>query len=237
MRNISSFLRLLALLALPSACAHGFHHGHSDGPTVTASGDGKASGAPDQALVVVAAVAESKDANTAAQESARVATQIIEAAKAIVGTQGSVKTTAYNLNPIYDFHEGKQSLRGYQARNAITVELWATKDVGTVIDAVVKAGALEISSITFGVRDNAKLRQAAIALASQAALREATAAAQALGLRVGKVRTVAVGSSSGVVPMPMAKFARADMAQSATPVEAGAVDVTASVSIEAQLEK
>ena len=230
------FLPLCAFLAATS-CAHGGHHGHHDGPTVTASGEGKASGAPDQALIVVAALAESKDANTAAGESARVANQIIEAAKALVAGQGSVKTTSYSLNPVYDFHDNKQSLRGYQARNAITVELWATKDVGSVIDAVVKAGALEISSVTFGVRDNAKLRQAAIAQASQAAVREATASAQALGLRVGKVRTVAVGSSSGVVPMPMAKFARAEMAQSATPVEAGAVDVTASVSIEAELEK
>ncbi|MDX2024605.1 MAG: SIMPL domain-containing protein [Deltaproteobacteria bacterium] len=236
MRITSPALRLLALLTLP-ACAHGMHHGPSEGPTITASGDGKASGAPDQALIVVAALAESKDASTAAGESARVATQIIEAAKAIVGGQGSVRTTAYSLNPVYDFIDGKQSMRAYQARNAITVELWATKDVGAVIDGAVKAGALEVSSITFGVRDNAKLRQAAIAQASQAAMREATAAAQALGLRVGKVRTIAVGSSSGVVPMPMAKFARADMAQSATPVEAGAVDVTASVSIEAHLEK
>lgn len=236
MRPTSFFIRLALLLSLP-ACAHGFHHGAGAGPSVTATGEGKASGEPDQALIVVAAVGESKDANTAAQDSARVATQIIAAAKAIVGNQGAVKTTSYSLNPVYDFNDGKQSLRGYQARNAVTVELWSPKDVGAVIDATVKAGALEVSSITFGVRDNAKLRQQAIAVAAKSALCEATAAAQALGLHVGKVRTLSVGSSSGVFAMPAAKFARAEMAQSATPVEAGSVDVSASVSIEVQLER
>lgn len=219
-----------------SACAHGPCGGHTS--AITASGEGKASGAPDQASITVAAITEAKDAEGAAAQSATVQDRIISAAKALVGTQGSVKTSSYSLNPVYDFHENKQTLRGYQVRNAITIELWNTKGVGALIDATVKAGASEVSSIVFGVRESGALRTQAIANASKAALSEATAAATALGLRVGKVRTIAVGSASGGVPVPMNKFSRSmDSAQVATPVEAGSVDVTASVSIETQLEK
>ena len=220
-----------------SACAHSRCAGGN--PAITASGEGKASGTPDQALITVAAITEGKDAESTAAESARIETQVIAAAKSVVGNQGSLKTSSYSLNPVYDFNENKQTLRGYQVRNAITVEMFNTKAVGALIDAAVKAGATEVSSISFGVRDSAALRKQAIAAASQAALREAAAAAIALGLQLGKVRTIAVGSTSGgPVPMPMQKFSRAmDSAQIATPVEAGTVDVTASVSVEVQLEK
>lgn len=228
---------LLATTSYVSACAHSPCGGGP--PAITASGEGKASGKPDQALITVAAITEGKDAESTAAESARIEAQIIAAAKSVVGSQGSVKTSSYSLNPVYDFNENKQTLRGYQVRNALTVEMFNTKAVGALIDATVKAGASEVSSISFGVRDSAVLRQQAIAAASQAALREAAAAASAVGLRLGKVRTIAVGSTSGgPVPMPMQKFSRAmDSAQVATPVEAGTVDVTASVSVEAQLEK
>jgi uncharacterized protein len=224
----------LALLA--SACGHMRGH-HGSAPTVTASGEGKISGTPDQATITVASISEAKDAETAAAQSAAIQTQIVDAAKAIVGTQGSVKTTSYSLNPVYDFTDNKQTLRGYQVSNAITIELWNTKSVGPVIDATVKAGASSVNSISFGLRDGTALRQQAIATAAQAALRDATAAAKGLGLQVGSVRTVAVGGSSGAIPMPMEKFSRMSAAADATPVEAGTVDVTATVSIEVQLVK
>jgi uncharacterized protein len=227
---------LLGLGILVSGCGH-MHRHHGGPPMVTATGQGKVAGTPDQATVTVAAISEAKDAETAAAQSAAVQTQIVDAAKAIVGSEGSVKTTSYSLNPVYDFTDNKQILRGYQVRNAITVELWNTKSVGPLIDATVKAGASEVNSIAFGLRDGTALRQQAIAAASQAALREATAAAQGLGMKVGDVRTVAVGSASGSVPMPMEKFSRMAAVADATPVEAGTVDTTATVSIEVQLVK
>jgi len=226
----------VGLSLLAAGCGH--MHRHPGGPpTVMASGQGKITGTPDKATVTVAAISEAKEAETAAAQSAAVQTQIVDAAKVIVGAEGSVQTTSYSLNPVYDYTDNKQILRGYQVRNAITVELWNTKSVGPLIDAAVKAGASEVNSISFGLRDGTALRQKAIAAASKDALREATAAAEGLGLKVGEVRNVAVGSTSGSMPVPMEKFARVAAVSDATPVEAGSVDMTATVTIEVQLVK
>lgn len=220
------------------ACGHHMRH-KAPPPSVTATGEGRASGSPDLATVTVAAITEAPDAASAAAESARIQGDVIAAVKRLMGEGGSVKTSGYSLNPVYDFNEGKQSLRGYQVRNAITAEVLDTKLVGPVIDAAVKAGATEVSSVNFSLRESAAVRDKAIAQASERALREAQAAARALGLRVGEVRTVAVSSSSGVAPpMPLAKYGRMmEAAQVSTPVEPGTVDVHASVTVEVRLEK
>lgn len=235
-------LRSLCLLAFSSvaaaACGHHGPHG-APPPSITASGEGRATGAPDVALVTVAAISEGKDAASAAADSARAQGDVIAAVKGLLGDGGTVKTSGYNLNPVYDFADGRQSLRAYQVRNAITIELLDTKLVGPVIDAAVKAGAGEVSSVVFSIRESAALRDQAIAQASERAMREAQAAARALGMRVGEVRTVAISSASGgAPPMPMAKYGRMmEAAQVATPVEAGSVEVTASVTLEVRLEK
>ena len=226
------------MLAIGSAACG--HHAHQKGdvPVITATGEGRASGKPDRAVVTVAAITEAKDAASAAEESARVQGDVIAALKKLIGDGGSVKTSGYSLNPMYDFENNRQTLRGYQVRNAITAELRDTKLVGPVIDAAVKAGASEVSSIGFEVRENAELRAKAIAEASAAAVREATAAAQSLGLRAGEVRTVSVASTSGGnPPMPMAKGRMMESAQMDTPVEPGTVEVHATVSVEVRLEK
>lgn len=233
----SKFLAVVlpAVLGL-GACAHG-HHG-ATASLISATGDGHASGAPDLAYVTVAALVEGKDAASAASEAARIQGDVIAAVKTVVGDGGMVKTSGYQLNPVYDYHDNRQTLRGYQVRNAITAELLDTKLVGPVIDAAVKAGAQEVSSVNFAIKENAALRDEAIAQASAAALREAQAAARALGMRAGEVRTVAVAAhSGGPVPMPLGKMARMEAAQVATPVEAGTIEVTAQVTLEVKLEK
>ena len=240
-RHPLSFRSLCASFLLSaglSGCGHHMHHGAAP-PSITASGEGRATGAPDVAVVTVAAISEGKDAASAAADSARIQGDVIASVKGLMGDGGSVKTSGYNLNPVYDFNEGKQTLRAYQVRNAITIEVLDTKLVGPVIDAAVKAGAGEVSSVVFSIRENAALRDQAIAQASERALREAQAAARALGMRAGEVRTIAISSSTGgAPPMPMAKYGRMmEAAQAATPVEAGSVEVTASVTIEVRLEK
>ena len=234
----------IALFLLPSlslgACAHGHHDKGAGMPAITATGEGRASGAPDLAFVTVAALAEAKDAAGAAADGARVQGNVIAFVKAVVGDGGTVKTSGYQLNPVYDYNENRQRLRGYQVRNAITAELLDTKLVGPVIDAAVKAGAHEVSSVSFSIRQSAELRDKAITQATENALREAQAAARALGMRAGDVRTIAVASSSGgspPMPMTMMERGKMDQASVATPVEAGSVEVSASVTIEVKLEK
>ncbi|MCG5056035.1 MAG: SIMPL domain-containing protein [Myxococcales bacterium] len=227
---------LLALLATTTAaCAH--HGLRSTGPSVTATGEGKASGKPNLATVTVAVVVEAKTATSATSEAALRQSAVIAAVKGELAGQGQVQTSGYSLSPVYDYNEGRQTLRGYQVRNALTAELRDPSKVGAVIDAAVQAGATEIASVSFGLEDSGAARAEAIRKATEAAMREATAAARAAGRSLGTVKTIAVGSSSGAPPpMPLVKMARMDM-QASTPVEPGAVEITATVTVEATLER
>ncbi len=206
---------------------------------VVVSGDALVQAQPDTAVVSVAVTTQGRTALEAQTENARQSDAVVRAVKSAAGAQGEVKTSGYNLQPQYAYKEGQPpTIRAYEARNSVTVTLSDLTKVGAVIDAASSAGATNVDSLSFILRDDKAARQQALAEATREALSKAQTIAQTLGGRV--VRIIEVQEVSEGRPMPLYKTdavaARGMMAQAPpTPVEVGALDIRAQVQLVAEI--
>ncbi len=142
---------------------------------IVTSGEGLVTAAPDRAFVSISAESRAKLPKVAQQQNAQAMTAVQERLKAAGISGDAVRTITLDLQPEFDYNDGKQTLRGYVARNTIEARVDEIGKVGEVVDAAVASGATSVSNIRFDLKD----RQAA----QQKALAEAVADARAGGAR------------------------------------------------------
>src|SRR5207237_940094 len=155
---------------------------------VIVSGDSTIQAQPDTAIVNVAVVTQSKRALDAQQENANKSDAVVRALKTAAGAGAEVKTSGYNLQPQYVYNQNQPpTITGYQASNSVTVTLNDLSKVGSVIDAAAQAGANNVQSIAFTLRNDRQAKQQALTEATREAVSKAQAVAQALGGRVTRI--------------------------------------------------
>jgi uncharacterized protein len=148
-----------------------------------------------------------------------------------------LQTTGINLNPQYNYNNGKQTLTGYQASNTVSFRV-PTAQAGTIMDDAVKAGASRIDSISFTASDTAisDAQKMALRKATQDAQEQAKAVLSALGLTAKEVVSIQINGANPPIPRPFmatqSMLKSADSTVPVTPVEAGEQGVQASVTLE-----
>ena len=208
---------------------------------VVVSGDSLVQARPDTAMISVAVVTQAQTALAAQQENARRSEAMVRALKAAAGAGAEVETSGYSLQPQYNYRENQTPIiRGYEARNTVTVTLGDLSKVGPVIDAATAAGANNIDNLAFTLRRDEPARDQALAAATREALRKAQVMAVALGGRVGRIVEVQEASIGRPVPIYDTRAAmRGGMAKTmeaqATPVEIGTLDIRAQVQLVAEI--
>ncbi len=204
------------LLVLTVSSLKQYHYigsGVSASNTITVSGDGEVFAVPDTATFSVTVQEEAKEAK-AAQE---VATKKGNDIKAYLKSEGidekDIQTTDYSLYPQYDYingtctqgycQPGKQTLRGFQVSETLTVKVRDTKKAGDLLAGVGSKGASSVSGLNFTIDDQDKLDAEARDKAIAKAKEKAEALADALG--VGIVRVVGFSENGGDGRMYYAK--------------------------------
>lgn len=141
---------------------------------------------------------------------------------------------SYALNPVYRYPEPRNEplLTGYSATNVVRVKELALDKVREVIDLATSSGSNSVSNITFGLRDEDAAKARALRDAARDAKAKSDELADALGVQVLGILSVSEGEPDIVRPMPTYRGELA-MAQAAppTPVEAGPIEVRASVTL------
>jgi uncharacterized protein YggE len=196
--------------------------------TIRASGVGRVTATPDEAVV---SVTIEQLADNASDARSRVAADVdrVFAALADAGIpEDAVETAAFSLRPEYDYSRDGREFLGYRASHTLTVTV-APDRAGTVVDTAVDAGATRVDSVQFGLADDtrASLRAAALERATADARADADTVAGAAGLTVEAVRSLTVDGDSGP-PVVFERFAADDGAS--TEFRPGEVTVTAQVS-------
>jgi uncharacterized protein YggE len=202
-------------------------------PQIRVTGRATVSVQPEQASVDVGVVTEAPEARDAARMNAEKLDIVLKAIRNALGSGAKFETVSYSLNPVYRYPERNEPvLTGYSATNVVRIRELALDKVGEVIDLATSSGANSVSNIAFGLRDEAAAKARALREAAIDARAKANALADALGLQVLGVLSVSEGEPDIVRPMPMYRAEMA-MAQAAppTPVEAGAIEVRASVTL------
>jgi uncharacterized protein YggE len=248
MRNFPRLIPLLAaaaLLIFNASCAAEKRESLRTRLMVTGEADSKAS--PDTAVVVLSVVTQSTRALDAQQQNARKSDAVIQAVKQAAGANPDVKTSDYNLEPQRDWSNGLERIKGYEARNSVTVTTSALDNVGAILDAATQAGANSVDTVRFILREGKEARGAALGEASKQAMSKAEAMAQAMGGRIVRVLEEREGGFPAPATEPnfAASYgsfnsnmnANVDMKMSPrTPVEAGTLNVRSQVFLVVEVE-
>lgn len=200
--------------------------------------EGHATGSPDMATVTAGVIARAPTAS-AAMTDQRTRMDAVMAALEEAGIEDSdIQTTSIELTPVYVYNErsGEQNIDGYQASNRVTVTAHDLTLVGPTLDALVAAGANDISNIAFGFEESDKLYDAARRDAVAKLRQRADLYADAADIQVGRI--LELSESGGYMPYGpiMVTGARLEAQDAAPPTPVSGGEMTLQISVTATYE-
>lgn len=207
---------------------------------LSASGTARLNAEPDTAVFTIAVETENKTPAKSMEENTEKASKVVSEIKKLLGKDDSIKTTGFNITPVYDYDnkERKNYLKGYRVTNKVNVKTKKINEVGKFIDKAVSCGANRIESLNFIVEDKDKYSNILLKQAAEEAKQKASTTAKALGLYIKGVKRVSTDfSGENIYPRYFSSYdamsAKGVMAESAPPpVEAGEITLNATVSVE-----
>jgi hypothetical protein len=206
----------------------------SEGPVVVSSGEAVVKRAPDRAWVTVTAESRARTPTEAQKLNAEAMSAVLQKLKGAGLPADAIQTRGYDLQPEYDYNEGRQRLRGYLARNSVEVRVDELARVGELLDIAVTSGATSVGGVRFDLKDRSGAEREALRLAVEDARRRADAAASGAGMKVDRVLRISE-QRADVVPPPrpymMEARTSAMKADAAPPVAPGELEIQANVTL------
>ena len=141
------------MLATTSAWAQAPAAPAMDPPVVVVQGEGVVRKAPDQALVRIGAESRARNPKEAQATNAEAMSAVQQRLTAAGIAKDAVRTVVVSLQQEFDYANGRQTPRGYAARNIIEVRVDDLARLGEVMDASVGSGATSIQGLTFDLKD------------------------------------------------------------------------------------
>jgi uncharacterized protein YggE len=192
---------------------------------IEVSGEGRASIAPDQALLSFSVVSDGKTAREALDANSKAMTDVLGALRMGGIAERDLQTSGFAVNPQYRYPENNNgaeppTLIGYQVANTLTIRLRDITKLGAVIDQAVTLGVNQGGSIQFTNEKPEETLTTARKAAVADALVKARTLADAAGVKLGRI--VSINETSGrPEAMPMARLVAKDMASASVPIASG----------------
>jgi len=210
-------------------------------PTLfTISVRGQASQMADIAVLSAGVTTEAADSKEALRENAARMERVLAAVRAAGVAKEDVHTSTIGLNPRYQYNNRETPrITGYVASNTLSIKVRDITKLGQILDSLVAQGANQIHGPSFQIDHPEASYDQARRNALKMAQARAALYAQALGLHVHRVVSLAEDSRSGNFgPREMVMAAQQSRAASAdastTPVVSG--EITVSVNLEVVFE-
>jgi uncharacterized protein len=199
-----------------------------DLPIVTVRGEG----------VVRMAESRARDPKEAQNANAMAMSAVLPKIAAAGIPKDAIRTLVVSLQQEYDYSGGRQTPRGYLARNIVEVRVDDLSKLGDVLDASVSSGATSIQGLEFDVKDRTKIEREALTRAVADATARAEAAAS--GARRTVDRVIRIDETmQGPLVRPQQEFrmaAEAVSAQPVTPVVEGEIEIRSVVTLTAVIK-
>lgn len=177
---------LAALSGLPVAA-------HAQVPTVpraaseiVTSGNGEATLTPDRAVVRIGMQTNAPTAAAASSRNVRKVEAVIDTLRKLGYRVDSLRTVGFGVTPNYNYEQGRK-LVDYQASATIRLLVGRLDRLGLTLDAVLGAGASDVSNIVFESDREEAGRRTALGEALRTARVDAEALAAAAGGRLGRL--------------------------------------------------
>jgi len=213
---------------------------NSEPQGLSVSGEGRASAAPDMAVLglgVSAKAATVKAANSQVQEAM---SDLLDSLEDNGVQEKDIQTSQFSIYPEYDYRNDEQILTGYRVSHMVQAKVRDIDKVGEVIDDAVKAGGdlLQVQSISFTIDDTTALRSEAREEAMTDAQAKAEELATLAGVSLGKPTYITESISTPYYPQPYLDrgIGLAMEEASVTEISAGELEVVVSVNITYAIE-
>ncbi len=207
-------------------------------PSITTMGSASVEVIPNIATISLGVETERPTAAEAANENARAAQAIAAEIKAQGIEPRDIRTISVTLSPVYDEtldangRVAKRVLRGYAARNTLSVRVRQIDKAGPLAQKLLEKGANVFQGVVFDYEQKELKYDALRGDAVRDALRKANSYVNALGIKLGRILEIGLPGADGVADLPT----RAMSVQSAAPrvvvpVEAGVQVLTSEVQV------
>ncbi|BCB02816.1 hypothetical protein KH172YL63_09490 [Bacillus sp. KH172YL63] len=186
---------------------------------------------PDQAVVSIGIVTKDEDLQTAQQLNQQQSSSVMQSLMANGVLKKDIQTSSYQVNPQYNYDNGKQVFTGYEVRQIYRVTIQNLEKVGTILDDALKNGANRIENIQFVHSNPIEAYQQALASAYQKAYQKALTLANQSNQHLNPQPASITEQSTIGMPSSM-NVAYLKAADESTPVQPGQIGVTASITVE-----
>jgi uncharacterized protein YggE len=218
-----SFLFALVLVIFPEISAA------QNVATISVSGRGEVSLAPDQATISLGVETTALTARTALSDNSTQMAAVMDALSVEGIAPEDTQTSQLALHPRWDRQGNGRTpqISGYSASNMLFVIVRDIDRLGAVLDSLSRAGANRINNIQFDVDDPSQARNTARRLAVEDARAKVALYADAAGVGLGDLVSLNEGSARSQQPMPMARAEMGSMAD--VPIAQGTLTMHATV--------
>ena len=212
--------------------------------TISVNGEGKITATPDIAQLSFGVQTGPQPTAKAAMEKLQKSMNAaFDAVKALGVEEKDISVQSLWLNPSYDWSNGKQTLRGYEANQSLNVKVRDLDKVSDVLSAATNARANQAGGVQFTIDDTEVLQAQAREKAIESAQAKAEELALQLGVELGDLQGFSEGGGS-YPPMPyMAKGMMMESAvgmggggDAGVPLPAGEQEITVNVSLTFEVE-
>lgn len=195
--------------------------------TISVNGSGQAVLTPDIAHITLGVRTEAASAADAVADNNAKAQKMIDTLKALGVAETDMHTTNFSIYPSqrYDDNGNPVSTR-YIVQNSLYVTIRDLSTIGEVLDAIVQAGANDISGLQFDVADKTAALAAARDAAVAQAREQAEALAKAAGVSVDQVQSIQYYTNT---PSPVKADLMMAEAVRSVPIESGEMTLTVNV--------
>lgn len=193
--------------------------------TMTLSGQGHVTVAPDIAVIRLGVQLTGDDAAETQSRNAELSQAVLDALRGMGVTD--IRTFRYSIDKNYVYENGAPVDRGYTVSNIFEIRTSDTEQAGNIIDAAVSAGANVTDLISFEVSDPEYHYQQALNQAVMDAIEKAASISDNLNIQLDPIPTSIVENTS--MPGPVQPIRR-ELA--ATPVVPGDITIEAEITAE-----
>lgn len=192
---------------------------------------------PDIATISAGVTSDAPTAVEAMRQNAVEMRKVIDRIKSLGVAERDIQTTGINLNARYEYNRTtqRQDFRGYQVSNRVSVKLRDIDRTGTVLDALVQAGATDLGGPNFSADDDTTAKEAARSRAMKRARDRAQSYAELSGYSGVRLLEISESiTSRGPVPQ-MARAVAMDAVAESAPVQPGMVSTGVNLTVKYEM--
>jgi uncharacterized protein YggE len=209
-------------------------------PSLCVVGHGKVAAVPDVADINIGVVSQGPTAKEALRANSEAMSTLHRVLKERGVAAKDVETTQIQVSPVYSHPDPRNpagqdfvpKVAGYRVTNSVEVTVREIARLGEMLDAVVEAGANQVTGIAFRVDKPEQLLDQARKLAMADAKRKAELMAGEAGVVLGPARQIIESGAMPPRPGMLGDGApQMMMARSAAPVAAGEQELSVSIQV------